>query len=276
MHGEFIGVWAETTREIWDVIESLEDAPDDLYCELYRELSSAMKTSLTLEQLADIIDDPVQSKHAFQSVSVEELAGEHALVVFFENTHDVLNELADDSLSNPYFNLLETFVEKFSLRYELRRPCVLCPTIAGVFASLMYDLRTITMKDTHLNNSMNELDSAIRDMRIDCTDVRIKTCIQKQINLLEAMGSIFPGVTHNTLGAISEQINTWPHQKVKESMKNLYGFASDYPGIRHGGTPANAIRDIEMRDMVAMSILLIGFIPYLSNEINIETVYWRN
>ncbi len=56
-------------------------------------------------------------------------------------------------------------------------------------------------------------------------------------------------------------------------MKNLYGFASDYPGIRHGGTPANAIRTIEMRDMVALSILLVGFTPYLTDQLNADEVY---
>jgi hypothetical protein len=56
-------------------------------------------------------------------------------------------------------------------------------------------------------------------------------------------------------------------------MKNLYGFASDYPGIRHGGTPANAIRGIEMRDMVAISILLAGFTPYLADQFNAYNVF---
>ncbi|MBI2997611.1 MAG: restriction endonuclease subunit S [Deltaproteobacteria bacterium] len=60
---------------------------------------------------------------------------------------------------------------------------------------------------------------------------------------------------------------------IRASLKNLYGFASDYPGIRHGGTPANAIRVIEMRDMIAMSILLAGFTPYLTDQFNAEVVY---
>ena len=59
-------------------------------------------------------------------------------------------------------------------------------------------------------------------------------------------------------------------------MKNLYGFASDYPGIRHGGTPANALRAIEMRDLIAMSILLAGFTPYLSDQFNADVVYRGN
>jgi hypothetical protein len=56
-------------------------------------------------------------------------------------------------------------------------------------------------------------------------------------------------------------------------MKSLYGFTSDYPGIRHGGTAANAIRAIDMRDMVAMSILLAGFTPYLTDQLDPDVVF---
>jgi hypothetical protein len=56
-------------------------------------------------------------------------------------------------------------------------------------------------------------------------------------------------------------------------MKDLYGFASDYPGIRHGGTPASALRPVDMRDMLAMSILLAGFTPYLSHAFDPDVVY---
>jgi hypothetical protein len=60
---------------------------------------------------------------------------------------------------------------------------------------------------------------------------------------------------------------------MKEAIQNLYMFASDYPGIRHAGTPANALRAIEMRDMVSVSILLAGFTPYLSDQLDVETMY---
>ena len=129
----------------------------------------------------------------------------------------------------------------------------------------------LTGQDAHLDALMKEFENAVRDLRHDCSDGRIKTCIQKQVNLLEAIGRTGPGVTTGTtLGAISNQLGTWPHEKIKDAMKDLYGFASDYPGIRHGGTPANALRVVDMRDMVAMSILLAGFTPYLSNGLNAD------
>ena len=128
-------------------------------------------------------------------------------------------------------------------------------------------------QDKHLDSLMKEFENAIRGLRTDCSDGHIKTCIQKQVNLLEALGQNCPGVTKDTLGAICEQVGTWPHDKVKEAMMSLYKFTRNYPGIRHAGTPANALRTIEMRDMVAMSILLAGFTPYLTDQLNADSMY---
>lgn len=275
MRGEFIGVWPDTWREIWNELASEESAPDDLYCELYRELSPCLKVKPTAEELADIIDNQVQSKEAFQSVTVDDFDGERVLVQFFGRVYDSLDDLAGYRLANPYFNLLEAFIQKFSLRYDLQRPCTLSPTLPGMFASLLGDLRVATSQDTHLDSLMTDFESAVRDLGTHPSDGRIRTCIQKQVNLLEALGRVCPGVTQTTLGAICDQVGTWPHLKIKDAMKNLYGFASDYPGIRHGGTPASAIRPIEMRDMIAISILLAGFTPYLTDQFNADLVYRR-
>lgn len=220
-----------------------------------------------------VINDPATSRSAFEHVRPSAIAGERTLVTFLEATHPALDDLAGDELSTRYFNLLTGFIEKFSLRYDLRRPCTLCPTLPGVFASLVRDLRALTSQDAHLDGLMRDFENAVRDLRQGCSEGRIKTCIQKQVNLLEAIGHACPGVTGTTLGAICDQVGTWPHEKLKAAMKDLYSFASDYPGIRHGGTPASALRAVDMRDLVAMSILLAGFTPYLSSGLNLEVVY---
>ena len=204
---------------------------------------------------------------------MNDFAGERVLVGFFEAMHDALEEMGGDELTNRYFNLLSGFIDKFSLRYDLRRPCVLCPTLPGVFASLVGDLRELTNQDPHLDALMKDFEDAVRDLRHDGSERRIKTCIQKQMNLLEAIGRTAPGVTEKTLGAICNQVGTWPHEKLKEAMKSLYEFASDYPGIRHGGTPASALRAVDMRDMVAMSILLTGFTPYLESRLSADAIF---
>lgn len=236
-------------------------------------MSSALKKKPTLEELANIIDNSVQAKEAFQNTKIEDIVSERALVEFFEKAHEALDDLVGDALTNPYFNLLSVFIQKFSLRYDLRRPCLLCPTLAGVFNSLVRDLKEATRQDAHLNGLMQDFENAVRDLRTDCSDGRIRTCMFKQINLLEALGSRYPGVKANTVGGICNEVGTWPHESVKDAMKNLYKFTNEYPGIRHGGDPTTALRVIDMRDMVAMSVLLAGFMPYLTDQLKADSVY---
>ena len=279
MRGELLGVWAETWREIWlplieqPLAEDQEGLPEDIFCELYRALASALSPRPSVEDLADIIGDPEQSREAFEATTANDFADEPALAAFFETMHDTLEEMGGDKLTNRYFILLSGFIDKFSLRYDLRRPCILCPTLPGVFASLMRDLRALTNQDPHLDPLMKDFEDAVRDLRHDSSERRIKTCIQKQVNLLEGIGSASIGATGTTLGVICNQIGTWPHEKLKVSMKNLYGFASDYPGIRHGGTASSALRAVDMRDMVAMSILLTGFTPYLERRLRADAIF---
>ena len=176
MRGEFIGVWAETWHEIWFPLmdEPLSDneagVPFDLFCELYRDLAKALKAQPSIEALADILDDPVQSREAFEKTIAADLAGERAVVIFLEAAHPALDDLGGDELTNRYFNLLTAFIDKFSLRYDLRRPCVLCPTLPGVFASLVRDLRSLASQDLHLDRLMKEYEDAVRDLRFGCTD----------------------------------------------------------------------------------------------------------
>lgn len=273
MRGEFIGVWSETWRVLWADLGAHEAAPNDLFCELYYELSEALQTKLSAQELADITDDPIESRKAFEETRAHDLSGESKLVAFLEAAHGILEDLGDDALSNHYFNLLGAFIDKFSLRYDLRRPCTLCPTLTGVFASLLHDLHVVTSQHTNLDSRMKEFEDAIRDLRYGCTEGRIKTCIGKQIMLLEAMGAMYPGVTKKTLGEMCDQVGSWPHATIRESLKKLYGFASDYPGIRHGTDTLGAVRSVDMRDMVAISILLAGFTPYLTEFLNAEVVY---
>ncbi len=279
MRGEFIDVWIEAWREIWlplteqTVAEVNEALPEDIFCELYRAVAPTLSPSPSIEVLAGIIASPVHSREAFERISSNDLTDEPALVGFFEEAHDVLDELGDKELTDRYFNLLSGFIYKFNLRYDLCRPCTLCPTLPGVFSSLVSDLHAVTNRDPHLKTLMNDFEGAVRDLRHGGSDRRIKTCIQKQVNLLEGIGRTAPGVSGNTLGVICDQIGTWPHEKLKEAMHNLYVFASDYPGIRHGGTPESALRTVDMRDLVAMSILLTGFTPYLERRLNADSIF---
>lgn len=237
-------------------------------------------------KLEKLINDKQMSREAFVSTKVEDLSGERNLVKFLESSYDILEEFGGEQLANRYYDLLSKFIRKFSLRYDLCTPCIICPTLPGVFASLFSDLRELTTHNNHLDMLMKEFEESIRDLRIDCSERRIKTCIQKQVNLLEALSwetlnnTDTEGrqrVKEDKRKALSSYAKnaSWPHDDVLSTLLSLYSFTCDYPGIRHGGTPEHAKRSMDMRDMVAISILLTGFTPYLSHQINAETVYQR-
>lgn len=367
MRGEFIGVWSETWREIWAPLIDQENIPDDIFCELNRELTGALKEpsgddAVTLaindaiqlreafehalvlagieidlarrdelfdgsgavsldnaihrraaletalatlanpaktkdalsEALSELVNKPekraealeraresiinntLRSREVFERTRASTFSGERALATFLERAHEICDDLGGDPLANLYFNLLDAFIAKFSLRYDLRRPCTLCPTLPGMFASLVRDLRSLSSQDSELDEIMKDFEEAVRDLRFGPSSGRIKTCITKQVMLLEALASMAPEVTKGALGDMCEEIGNWPHPAVRESLKKLYGFASDRSGIRHGKSrkrAKRADRAMDMRDMVAMSILLAGFTPYLSDQLDAEVVY---
>ncbi|MDV2481937.1 hypothetical protein F8E02_07915 [Methanoculleus sp. Wushi-C6] len=223
--------------------------------------------------LERIINDQQKSREAFENTRAEDLAGERALVGFLESVPDALKELDCNDLTNTYFDLLAVFIEKFSLRYDLCPPCRLCPNLPGVFVSLVRNLQALAATDPHLDTLMKEFENAIRNLQHDCSEGHIKTCIQKQVNLLEAIGGTYPGVKDGELGSMCGQIKSWPHPAVRAALGNLYGFASSYPGIRHGGNAESALRNVDMRDLVAISIVFAGFTPYLSNGLDADQVY---
>ena len=272
MRGEFIGVWSETWETIWRPLTEAEDVPSDVYCDLYRELANALAEAPSIEDLADIIDDPMQSRQALIDSGGTQFASEKALVRFFEAAHSVLDDLQGDELANRYFGLLTEFIEKYSLGYSLRRPCALSPTLPGMFADVASALKRLASTDAHLAALYHAHEEAVRDLRFGATEARIKTCINKQFMLLEAIASVAGGAGGRTLGEMCNQLTTWPHATIKESLKRLYGFASDYPGIRHTGNPAGQLRCMETRDLASLSILLLGYSPYLTAALETNLV----
>jgi hypothetical protein len=281
MRGEFLGVWSETWQEIWVPLINQpfglgdEVLPHDIFSELYRELAKALNTPPSVEALADIIDDSSQSREAFEQARSDDFAGERELVGFLESVHEVLEEFedsGDDSLTNRYFNLLTAFIEKFSLRYDLRRPCILCPTLPGLVTSLVQHIRLTTRSDAHLAKLNHEFEEALRDLRLGRSEGRIKACLAKQYILLEGIANARSGTNGETLG---QRFNaaSWPHPTLKAAAGNIYGFRSDYPGLGHAGNPKAVLRDVDDRDLAGVSCMLLGVVPYIDSTVDLGALY---
>jgi hypothetical protein len=273
MWGGALQVWEETRREIWDQLAEHDNAPADLYVELYRELVPRLGTQPNEGELATLTSDPLLAAEVFRAVTSSDFTSESQLVGFLEATADILDDFSCAGIMDLYFELLGSFVEKFSLRYELRRPCLLTPTLTGIFSSLMSHVSAAADEDDHLGGLLEEFEGSVRDLRSDRSQARIKTVIQKQFNLLEAIGTAHPSTTKHTLGAIADELGTWPHAELRNALKNVYKFGCDYPGIRHSGRSSNALGEVAARDLVGVGILLAGFIPYLSDDLDCEAIF---
>lgn len=307
MRGEIIGVWPETWREIWKPLTEHTEFGDDLIPDLYREfvpepvqpehptpqhplsdtgeltypddIEARSDYELALEayksersSYEEVVSSGATGHARFRKAMKEKLKSELQTMEVFEKAHEVIVGYGDDDYTNRYFLLVEKFLQKYSLRYDLRRPFSLHPTLSGLFSRLLLELKNAAGRDAHLNGLYGEFEDALRDLKMGATPGRMKTCMSKQFNLIEALGSRCPGVTTDTLGAICGQVNTWPHATIKEAAKKMYGFRSGYPGIGHGAGNG-ALREIEMRDLIAVSVLLAGFSPYLTDQINSDIVY---
>lgn len=283
MAGEFRAAWGETRQDLWDELVAVEGAPNDIYCELLRAALKglrrpvdAIELGLWQARIEEALGSPELSRDAFHKLGASDFEGERAICTFLEDAFEALDELSGDELTLPYSELLARFIRKFNLRYELLPPCRIMPTILGIFSGLMAELRQVANSDGHLMGLFGDFENAIRDLKIDSSEVRIKTCIQKQMNLLEGIAQRSPLVTKGDLAGMCGELKSWPHLAVKTSIACLYSFASDYPGVRHGGKPNTVLRSLELKDLISMSILLTGCLPYLTEQIDAEVVLWRN
>ena len=96
----------------------------------------------------------------------------------------------------------------------------------------------------------------------------------KASNYVEGLASSTLGnpATGNTLGALAGRLTDWPHDKIRDSLVNLYHFCCDYPAIRHGGKPASARRRLATRDSILVTLLLMSFTGYLSPQMNEQSM----
>ena len=91
--------------------------------------------------------------------------------------------------------------------------------------------------------------------------------IKESITALETLCSIITKNEKGTLGQLIDEIEKTKHihPALKDAISKLYGFASDAPGIRHGGTESNA--DIRFEDAKLVLLICSSLINYF-----IETI----
>jgi len=266
--------WSYSAQEIWEPLASHEQAPQDLFSDLYNEVEDHLGVDTPQALFEEIGNDPVIARAKFLAINGTDFASEMEIAKFLEEVYGAIEDYGIPGYSEKFKLHLRTFILKYNLRYRLDDPFELRFLLPGSFANLYNDLRRINTTSPTLITLMSDFEHAFNQYSRTLTQADLKTCISKASNYVEGLASFTMGnpAVGNTLGALCNQLTTWPHDKVKESIINLFHFCSDYPGIRHGGFPNGVRRALSNEDPILVSILLFAFSGYLTTNLNKQEV----
>lgn len=257
MRGRFQDTWQFMWAEIWLPLEETDETPQDIYTDLYVELVKAYRKAPKRKDFDSIANDAGLARRALETASIKDLRGEDSIACFLENAYDVLVETGHPQLPRVYEDLVASFLESRNLRYELVKPFQIKPHVSGVFTALLSDVMTAMQGNPDLIEAAMEFEHAFGALTRSHSEPDMKTCIQKTAMLVEAIASVYPNAQGSSLGELCDSIKCWPHTSVKDAMKKLYGFCSDYPGIRHNVGRRGRLRTLEMRDSIIVPLLLL-------------------
>ncbi len=268
MIGSIRSQWAYTWSDIWEPLTDEIDA-GSFFIELYRESTAFLspKRSLTDPAVLEVLGDPIKAFEKFQFLSGRDFSGEVEIINFLEAAYDAIDEFGGVELANQYVQLVQEFIQRYNLRYKVSAdPFKLRIQIPWLYADLYRNLDLLHQENDHLQELMNDFEQAF-DLFVRSKSERdMKTSISKASMYAEGVAGIIVGNPSETLGAASKIITDWPHATLRDSLGKIYGFCSNYPGIRHAGNIRGKLRDLKEKDTVLISALLMAYSSYIASE----------
>lgn len=270
MSGSLRQAWEYFGADLWEPLANYStkgtSAPSDLFSDLFETADDFLSPHPTDAELEEARNNPDMARQRFMALKGTDFASESAIVNFLEEVNKVIADYEITGYEDFYRRLVRDALRKFNLRYRLDEPFTLRFLLPGSFTNLYTELHRLNVGNGHLAGLLTDFEKAFDRYARTQDPTDLKTCIAKASNYAEGLASATAGnpATGNTLGTLAGRLTDWPHDKMKESLVNIYHFCCDYPGIRHGGTPASARRDLTTRDMTLASLLLLSFSGYLS------------
>jgi hypothetical protein len=269
MIGSLLDHWKYTWSDLWSVLARSRRAPDDLFVELYRTVSDFLQNPPEYKQLELIMNDPIQAKQAFENLRGEDLGSELAVISFMEAAFGAIGEFEITRYENLYKRLVKSFIKKYNLRYRVDDPFCMRLILPGLFAGFYDNLTRVNRSDPNLKVLMNNFELSFGSYVRTKQAHELNACISTAFIYAEGIAAKTSG-KNKPLGDLCDYLQCWPHVTVRESLKKLYGFRSDYPGLGHSGSPEGKLRELEPRDAIVVCLILLSFSGYLSNEVSIE------
>lgn len=262
--------WEFTWAEIWEPLGSLPQAPRDLYIQLYRTSVNYFRRRPNNQELAEIVNTPEVALLAFQSIRGSQFRDEISAVQFLERAYELTLEIGSRILTRRYTEYVSKFLKKYNLRYETAEPFSLRVRLPAVYGDIYEELRQVNETNPHLSQLMTDFEMSFSDFVRTRTQRDLRTSLAKASNYAEGIAGVSLNVQGGTLGHLCNQLQTFPHIAVRDAVKNLYQFCSDYPAIRHAGNPNNKLRDLEIKDTIIVSALFIAASGYLHHQVSLS------
>jgi hypothetical protein len=275
MSGSLRNAWGYLATELWEELADYSSkegtAPPDLFSDLFAAADEFLSPRPSGAEFEDVRNDPSKARQRFLALQGTDFASESAIVHFLEAAHEVIAEYEVPGFEDLYRRLLGDGLRKFNLRYRLDEPFVVRFLLPGSFSNLYAELHRVNTGSGHLAGLLTDFEKAFDRYARTQDPTDLKTCIAKASNYVEGLACATNGAP-GTLGALCDQLTDWPHDKVRDALKNLYKFCSDYPGIRHAGNPNGVRRALAARDLTLASLLLLNFTGYLSPTMDEQAV----
>lgn len=261
---------------IWEPLGTHPAAPDGLFSELYPELSKALRPIAVMilseenhllsnpddEMLVRAASDPIFARQRFQQILPTDFLDERRLRHFFNEAAFIIEDFDDDSFHAAYTDLVSAYLTRFNLRYAVARPFSLVPTLPGIASALLSEVERASESSQHLNTLKGQMLRTVEILSKESRSEDLCRFIATACNLSEGLAGAHADARSRTLGEMIRQTDLWPHVTVREAFSKLYGFCSDYPGIRHAGNPDSRLREISSKDGLLVSVILLAFSGY--------------
>ncbi len=255
--------------DIWEPLRRHPDAPADFFNEVYRTAVENFKRKPTYNDLSLATSDPEKAQEAFLRIKGTDFKGETGVIAFFEDTYEAVEEFGKDSLLVEYNNLVELFLKRYNLRYRLAPPFNLLIQLPWLYADIYSELFRLNQNDPHLSELMEAFEDAFDTFVRTRKRPDLSNSIIKASNYAEGIAAAMSGSKSSSLGEMIGLLDVWPHKAVQESIAKLYGFCSDYPGLRHGSNSAGRLRKLNSKDTLLISALLMAFSGYMHKDIDV-------
>lgn len=271
MSGGLRHAWEYLAAELWEPLADFSTkggaAPPDLFGDLFAAADEFLSPRLTDTEWEEVRNDPGKARQRFLALKGTDFASESAVMHFLESAHVVIAGYEIPGFEDHNRRLLRDALHKFNLRYRLDEPFVLRFLLPGSFSNLYAELHRLNAGNSDLANLWNDFELSFDRYARTLGDSDLRTSIAKASNYLEGLAGVTNGRS-GTLGRLCDRLTDWPHDKVRDAVKSLYGFCSDYPGIRHAGTPGSRRRLLDTRDSVAINVSLLALAAYLGDGLD--------